>query len=81
MTRYLIQLRLSVVAAILIAATAGGVFSQTSTVPSTRVLEPAIKLVTEVSIGAARRIKFVPATLNGKPVSMFMQLEYNFSLY
>lgn len=37
--------------------------------------------LTEASIEAARRIKFEPATLNGKPVSMFMQLEYNFSLY
>jgi len=37
--------------------------------------------LTEVSIAAARAIKFVPATVDGKPVSMFMQLEYNFNLY
>lgn len=37
--------------------------------------------LTEVSIAAAKRIKFVPATVNGRPVSMWMQLEYNFSLY
>ena len=33
------------------------------------------------SIKAARKIKFTPATLNGRPVSMFIQLEYNFNLY
>jgi len=32
-------------------------------------------------VEAARRIKFVPAMKDGKPVSMFMQLEYNFSLF
>ena len=37
--------------------------------------------LTEVSIAAAKRIKFVPATVNGRPVSMWMQLEYNFSFY
>ena len=37
--------------------------------------------LTEVSIAAAKQIRFTPATLNGKPVSMLMQVEYNFSLY
>ncbi len=37
--------------------------------------------LTERSIAAAKRIKFNPATLNGHPVSMWMQLEYNFNLY
>lgn len=37
--------------------------------------------LTEQSIAAARQIKFIPATLNGYPVSMWMQLEYNYSLY
>src|SRR6185503_6482051 len=36
--------------------------------------------LTEQSIIAAKKIKFVPATLNGKPVSMWMQLEYNYNL-
>src|ERR1043166_9992829 len=35
----------------------------------------------EESIRAARKIKFVPATLNGRPVSMWMELQYNFELY
>ncbi len=37
--------------------------------------------MTEICIEAARRIKFVPATKDGKPVSMWMQLEYNFNVY
>ena len=37
--------------------------------------------LTEQSIAVARKIKFVPAMRDGKPVSMFMQLEYNFNLY
>lgn len=37
--------------------------------------------LTEASIKAARLIKFVPATVNGRPVSMSVQLEYNFNVY
>lgn len=37
--------------------------------------------LTERAIAAARQIKFVPATKGGQPVSVFMQLEYNFNLY
>lgn len=37
--------------------------------------------LTEASIKAARKIKFVPASIDGRPVSMFIQLEYNFNLY
>ncbi|MDT4966324.1 MAG: hypothetical protein QOJ64_1061 [Acidobacteriota bacterium] len=33
------------------------------------------------SVQAARSIKFIPATVNGQPVSQFIQIEYNFSLY
>jgi TonB family protein len=33
------------------------------------------------AIEAARRIRFTPATIDGKPVSMFVQLEYFFNLY
>jgi hypothetical protein len=35
--------------------------------------------LTELAIEAAKKIKFVPATKYGYPVSMWMQLEYNFS--
>ena len=37
--------------------------------------------LTEKAIAAARQIKFVPATKGGHPVSVWMQLEYNFNLY
>jgi len=35
---------------------------------------------TEECIKAARQIKFEPAMKDGHPVSMYMQLEYNFRL-
>ena len=37
--------------------------------------------LTERAIEAARKIKFIPAMKDGKFVSMWMQLEYNFTLY
>lgn len=37
--------------------------------------------LTERAIAAARQIKFSPATKDGRPVSMYIQLEYNFNLY
>jgi TonB family protein len=37
--------------------------------------------LTERAIAAARNIKFVPATKDGRSVSMYIQLEYNFNLY
>jgi TonB family protein len=37
--------------------------------------------LTRRAVNAAKQIKFLPATINGRPVSMFMQLEYNFHLY
>ncbi len=37
--------------------------------------------LTENAIKAAQEIKFKPAVKDGKPVSMWMQLEYNFNLY
>lgn len=37
--------------------------------------------LTEASIGALRKIKFNPAILDGRPVPVFMQLEYNYNLY
>jgi hypothetical protein len=40
--------------------------------------EDIVKAFTEESIKAARQIKFDPAMKDGHPVSMYMQLEYNF---
>jgi TonB family protein len=37
--------------------------------------------LTTQAVQAARKIKFQPATKDGKAVSMYVQLEYNFNLY
>jgi len=37
--------------------------------------------LTERAIAAARNIKFIPATKDGRPVSMHIQIEYSFNLY
>jgi hypothetical protein len=37
--------------------------------------------LTERAIAAARQIRFLPAMKGGHPVSVYMQLEYNFNLY
>ena len=37
--------------------------------------------LTEMAISAARQIRFIPATKDGRKVSMYIQLEYNFNLY
>ena len=37
--------------------------------------------LTEAAVNAARRIKFAPARVNDIPVSMAIQLEYNFNFY
>ena len=33
------------------------------------------------AIGAAKKIRFVPATKDGQPVAMWIELQYNFNLY
>jgi TonB family protein len=57
------------------------VFTSEGTVEHILVLRSLPYGLTNAAIEAAQRIKFVPATKDGKPVSAFMQLEYNFSLY
>ena len=37
--------------------------------------------LTERAIAAARKFKFIPAMKDGKPVSMWMTVEFNFNLY
>ncbi|HEV7842477.1 MAG TPA: energy transducer TonB, partial [Pyrinomonadaceae bacterium] len=37
--------------------------------------------LTEKAISAARQIKFVPAQKEGRNVSQYIQIEYNFNLY
>ena len=57
------------------------VFSRTGEVTNIRATKTLPAGLTEKAIAAARQIRFVPATRNGQPVSMYMQLEYNFNLY
>ncbi len=37
--------------------------------------------LTSKAVKAAKRIQFTPATKDGKPVSMWLELQYNFNLY
>ena len=55
------------------------VFAKTGRVENIRVVQGLPNGLTEQAIEAAKRIKFIPATKDGLPVSMWMQLEYNFS--
>jgi TonB family protein len=57
------------------------VFSSTGEVTNIVVVSRLPDGLTEKAIEAARLIKFKPATKNGKAVSMYMQLEYNFNLH
>jgi TonB family protein len=57
------------------------VFSRTGEVTNIRAMQSLGSGLTEKAIAAARQIRFVPAKKNGQPVSMYMQLEYNFNLY
>ncbi len=57
------------------------VFSRTGEVTNIRAVQPLPFGLTERAIAAARMIKFRPATRDGRPVSVYMQLEYNFNLY
>ncbi len=57
------------------------VFSSSGQVTGIRAVSGLPYGLTERAIGAAKQIKFVPAMKDGHPVSMWMQLEYNFNLY
>lgn len=54
------------------------VFSKTGEVTSIQVISALPYGLTERCIEAAKGIQFIPATKDGIPVSMWMQLEYNF---
>ena len=57
------------------------VFSSSGEVVQIRAVRTLPFGLTERAIAAARQIKFVPAMKSGHPVSVHMQLEYNFNLY
>jgi TonB family protein len=57
------------------------VFSRTGEVTNIRAIHALPFGLTEKAIAAARQIRFRPATKDGRPVNVYMQLEYNFNLY
>jgi TonB family protein len=57
------------------------VFASNGEVVQIRALRTLPFGLTERAIAAARQIRFEPAMKDGRPVSVFMQLEYNFNLY
>ena len=57
------------------------VFASDGTVKHILVIKGLTDGLTEQAVRSAQDIKFIPATVNGKPASMYMQLEYNFSLF
>jgi TonB family protein len=57
------------------------VFAYDGQVRGIRVVSGLPEGLTFRAIEAARRIKFTPASVNGQPVSQYIQIEYNFNLY
>lgn len=57
------------------------VFSSAGQVTNIRIVHGLPFGMTQKAIEAAKKIKFIPAMKDGKYVSMWMQLEYNFNLY
>lgn len=57
------------------------VFNANGMVTDIRIVEGLPGGLTEKAIDAAKKIKFMPAMKDGKYVSTWMQLEYNFNLY
>jgi len=57
------------------------VFSANGSVVNIRVVSGLPDGLTEQAIAVAKQIKFIPAGKDGKFVSTWMQLEYNFNLY
>ena len=57
------------------------VFSRSGEVTNIRAVQSLPFGLTERAIAAARLIRFRPASRDGHPVNVYMQLEYNFNLY
>lgn len=58
-----------------------GIFTSSGQVIISDVIKGLKDGLTENAIEAARHIRFFPAEKDGKPVSVILQLEYNFNLY
>jgi TonB family protein len=56
------------------------IFSKSGQVTNIRLVSGLPFGLTKQAVEAARKIKFTPAMKDGQPVSMWMQLEYNFNL-
>ena len=57
------------------------VFNASGQVTNLHVIQGLPDGLTERAVEAAQKIKFIPATKDGHPVSMWMELQYNFNLY
>lgn len=57
------------------------IFASNGSVTNIRVVSGLPFGLTEIAVDAAKKIRFIPAVKDGKYVSMWMQLEYNFNLY
>jgi TonB family protein len=57
------------------------VFSSNGTVTNIRTVSGLPHGLTERAMAAARQIRFAPATKDGRAVSQYIQIEYNFNLY
>jgi len=57
------------------------VFSKDGDVTNIRVVSKLPHGLTQKAIEAAQRIRFTPAMKDGQPVSMWMELQYNFNLF
>jgi TonB family protein len=57
------------------------VFSSSGQVTNIRAISGLPNGLTEKAIAAAHQIKFIPATKDGRTVSMYAQLEYTFTIY
>ncbi len=58
-----------------------GIFSSSGQVINLRVVSALPDGLTEGALEAARNLRFIPAVKNGKYVSQYVQIEYNFHLY
>jgi TonB family protein len=57
------------------------VFSSSGSVTNIHAVSGLPDGLTERAIAAAKQIRFIPAQKDGHPVSMWMELQYNFNLY
>jgi TonB family protein len=57
------------------------IFSSMGRVENIRVVSGLPFGLTERAVDAARQIRFSPAMKDGRPVSQYIQIEYNFQLY